>query len=185
MRINLPIFETESRRQSLFNGSFLRLLPTEERLSHREEDGEFARVSADAALARVSGVSRQDYEYFAENPAILSRPFIRNNADGFHIGIFDLVAAIVEIPTWHRENRWARHIIVRADSINVFDLPDSGKAKEGVIPRIRRVFLQRCIGNDVEVTPRYIRSGHYLSGDGLKRWPPEEALEWSVAQLMV
>ena len=179
MQINLAIFEPESRRRSILNGSSLRLLPHEARLPHQDASGKFARITTDAALTRVSGVSWQDYEYFVENPAIPGKPPRRNNADDSHIGVGELIAAIVAILSWYQGNSRHRHIILRKGDINVFSRADSGPAEEGIIRRMPRVFLQWRIDNDEEVAPRYIWSGHNLSAEGLTRWPSVEVLEWS------
>ena len=162
----------------------MRLLPPGEGLPRLEEAGSYVWISTDATLTRISGISWGDYEYLVENPVVLGRPFLRHDADDLHIGVCELVDAIVAVLARHSRNNWVRRIILRADNINAPNWFESGKAKEGAICRILRVLLQWCIDYYVEVTPRYIRSGHNMSADGLTRWIPEDVSEWAAVHGM-
>ena len=106
------------------------------------------------------------------------RPFTSSDTEELPIGIFDLIASVVAIMIWYDENQSRRHIIICAGNMNVYQLFEEERAKQGDVCRILRFSSQRSLHRDVEAAPRYISSGRNLSADGLTRWNDIESFQW-------
>ena len=76
------------------------------------------------------------------------------------------------------ERRIPRIISLCADNIDVFQRFESAKSHGKVASKLLRRILLWCIENRVEITPRYVRSAHNVSADGLTRWSQYECDQW-------
>ena len=94
------------------------------------------------------------------------------------IGECELAVAVIAILLWGLREGPPRIIILRTDSINFFQWFESAKSHGLVTSKLLRRILRWCIEHQVEVIPRYVRSAHNVSADGLTRWSQYACDQW-------
>lgn len=90
------------------------------------------------------------------------------------IGECELAVAAIAILLWGLLGGSPRIIILRTGNINVFQWFESAKSHGLVTSKLIRLILQWRIEHHVEIIPRYVRSAHNVSADGLTRWSQYE-----------
>ena len=89
-----------------------------------------------------------------------------------------LDASLLAVLLWGVCASGGRILIICTDNMNVSHLPNADKPHDGCASRLLRKVLSWCVTEGVEITPRYVRSGHNITADGLTRWSEEEFEEW-------
>ena len=180
-RDSLSIIETQCKEEdtwrALFMGELIRLLEQEERLSFVSGRTRTIWISVDATLSWLAGVSWKDNQAFRFPTEVIKKLIGRPHYQ-LVIGEFELAVAAISLLLWGVEDGSHRIIILRTDNINVFQLFESAKSHGEVASKFPRCILRWCIEHQVEVIPRYVRSAHNVSADGLARWSQYECDQW-------
>ena len=94
------------------------------------------------------------------------------------IGERGLAIAGLALLLWGMKDKSPRIIILCTDNINVLQRFGSAKSDGRVTSKLLRLIRQWCIGNNVEVTPRYTRSARNTSSVDLTMWSQYECDRW-------
>ena len=111
-------------------------------------------------------------------PTTAIQDFLHDQHHQVIISECEISVAALGILLWGMKRLSPRIAVVCADNLNVPHWLDSGKVKPGITCKILKKLLAWCVENGVGLIPRYIRSGHNLSADGLTRWSDQECEDW-------
>ena len=175
--------DTESARGALFTGKLVRILAPEEMLSISSERDRTIWVSGDATSDLISGISWKDKEMFRFPTGVI------NNLIGLMscqlvISEWELAIAAIAVLLWGICRGMPRIVVLCTDNLNVFQWLDTSKSRGLANCPLLRLLLRLCIEVGVGIIPRYIRSLHRISADGLTRWSQYECEQWMYAHGM-
>ena len=86
--------------------------------------------------------------------------------------------AILGALLWGVRDAASRAIILCTDNYNVFAWLSKWKAKMGTSSRLLRALIDYLIEHNIEIIPRYVRSGHNFSRDHLSRTDDKGISDW-------
>ena len=170
--------KTEEQWRRLFTGNMNRLLNPADRLSLKCEKGPFIWISTDATLDWASGISWGDKRCFRFKVSEIKDALCISPDTELGIGACEMLAALISIMIWSDYNGVKRHIILRTDNQNVLAWLSKNRTTDGFLNRILLSMIEHLLACNIEVRPRYIRSPHNHSADGLTMWADEEVALW-------
>ena len=120
MEVIETCMQINSEWRSLFRGSLFRLLPSSQRLSLKMEGELFIRITADAALEWISGISRHGRECFRISTKEVVKLRGLQADFAFKIGECEMLADAFAIFLCGLRDGVPRNVILRTDNRNVF-----------------------------------------------------------------
>ena len=183
LAVLFDIMDSGDRWRSAFNGSLIRLLTPEQRMtaktdriSSRPPDDCFVWLSVDATLTTTGGFSWGSRVFRATASSDLPE-FRPGCAKEFLIGECELIAATMAVTL--REGFGGRNIVLRTDNQNVLSCVEHARSHSPVASRILRVIKRFCSGRHFDIMRVYVRSDRIVA-DGLTRWTDEDLNQWDL-----
>ena len=141
-------------------------------------------ISGDATLGTVAGVNWLGKEFFVLDAPRLIRAVKRNPLEDVIISECELLATLLIALLWGNRAGVSRILIVCADNLNVFHWLQNWKAKSGTACRTLQALVDYLVDNQVEVIPRYVRSGHNFPCGHLSRADEDGIGNWGICNHM-